>query len=433
MSPRDDYPRIQSNYTERPSPARARSFLGTYPPPGPTTYPAPLPASQNKSRSAIRDDGELQSDLGTLTEENLAMASQNPVLPSTSAAGDPRDTRRQQAQPGQGVLPPTAQVRVEQLQPAADGQIQPPAPTEQEVPPDQPAQQTQQQGQDQAVVPNPQAVAQPRDDSQPAKLDSPRRLGKLSRCGTAKVPVVSTTTVRGMVVDHVAIDGRLEQVMKEHTDSAYAALGNSFRRYLQRSGIDEGETLHGCRAGCAIALHMAGASQQEVMEHLGWFTKQTAAHYMKVGRVTKPGAAGIKLKTLQSSGCDAYLMACNHSNRKDLQDGTTAVLSFMKKLGKLDALVGWKAALLMAATNVSEMDRTSSDLRPAVPSPIMKRRRANSVPAAGAERLSSYTNYGPFPATRQARTRILLVPSLLRTRCVDQDGRQDLYNYDFSY
>ncbi|CAH1242798.1 Hypp6977 [Branchiostoma lanceolatum] len=101
------------------------------------------------------------------------MASQKPVLPSTSAAGDQRDPRRQQAQPGQGGLPPAAQVRVEQLQPAADGQVQPPAPVEQEVPPDQPVQQIQQQ--DQVVVPNPvvvpnaQAVAQPRDEAQPGQ------------------------------------------------------------------------------------------------------------------------------------------------------------------------------------------------------------------------------------------------------------------------
>ncbi|KAI8480228.1 hypothetical protein Bbelb_420270 [Branchiostoma belcheri] len=76
-----------------------------------------------------------------------------------------------------------------------------------------------------------------------------------------------------------------------------ATINNSFRRHLQKLGIDQGETLHGCRAGCAIALHMAGASEQEVMDHVGWYTKRTAAHYMKLGRVMKPGGAASRLAT----------------------------------------------------------------------------------------------------------------------------------------
>ncbi|KAI8518933.1 hypothetical protein Bbelb_021900 [Branchiostoma belcheri] len=34
-----------------------------------------------------------------------------------------------------------------------------------------------------------------------------------------------------------------------------AIINTSFRRYLRKLGIDEGETLHGCRAGCAISLN----------------------------------------------------------------------------------------------------------------------------------------------------------------------------------
>ncbi|KAI8494119.1 hypothetical protein Bbelb_284660 [Branchiostoma belcheri] len=82
-------------------------------------------------------------------------------------------------------------------------------------------------------------------------------------------------------------------VMQEQPSTA--TVSNSFRRYLQRLGIDQGETLHGCRAGCAIALHMAGASEQEVMDHVGWFTKQTAAHYMKMGTVMRPGGPASRL------------------------------------------------------------------------------------------------------------------------------------------
>ncbi|KAI8510818.1 hypothetical protein Bbelb_117340 [Branchiostoma belcheri] len=83
------------------------------------------------------------------------------------------------------------------------------------------------------------------------------------------------------------------EVLAEQPSSA--AVNNSFRRYLRKLDIDEGETLHGCRAGCAISLHMAGASEGEVMGHIGWFTKQTASHYMKIAKVTQPGGPATRL------------------------------------------------------------------------------------------------------------------------------------------
>ncbi|KAI8494109.1 hypothetical protein Bbelb_284560 [Branchiostoma belcheri] len=45
-----------------------------------------------------------------------------------------------------------------------------------------------------------------------------------------------------------------------------AATSNALRRYLQKLGIDERETLHCRRSGCDISLHMARASSREVMD-----------------------------------------------------------------------------------------------------------------------------------------------------------------------
>ncbi|KAI8494630.1 hypothetical protein Bbelb_278560 [Branchiostoma belcheri] len=53
-----------------------------------------------------------------------------------------------------------------------------------------------------------------------------------------------------------------------------SALDDAFRRYLEKAGLYEGETLHGCRAGCAISLHMAGASDDSVMNHIGGIEQQ---------------------------------------------------------------------------------------------------------------------------------------------------------------
>ena len=40
--------------------------------------------------------------------------------------------------------------------------------------------------------------------------------------------------------------------------------------YLREMGSDDGETLHGFRAGCAITLALSGAELSEIMGHVGW-------------------------------------------------------------------------------------------------------------------------------------------------------------------
>ncbi|KAI8485266.1 hypothetical protein Bbelb_370130 [Branchiostoma belcheri] len=75
---------------------------------------------------------------------------------------------------------------------------------------------------------------------------------------------------------------RVSDLMRCRTDEV--ALDNAFRRYLEKAGLYEGETLHGCRAGCAISLHMAGASDDSVMNHIGWYNRKTASHYMRIAQ-----------------------------------------------------------------------------------------------------------------------------------------------------
>ena len=51
------------------------------------------------------------------------------------------------------------------------------------------------------------------------------------------------------------------------------------KKYLTDMGVDDGETLHGFRAGCAITLALSGAELSEIMEHVGWARRHTALHY----------------------------------------------------------------------------------------------------------------------------------------------------------
>ncbi|KAI8496323.1 hypothetical protein Bbelb_261640 [Branchiostoma belcheri] len=74
-----------------------------------------------------------------------------------------------------------------------------------------------------------------------------------------------------------------------------AATSNALRRYLQKLGIDERETLHCRRSGCDISLHMARASSREVMDCDGLVTRKTASHYMKIAQVLEPGGPASRL------------------------------------------------------------------------------------------------------------------------------------------
>jgi len=60
-------------------------------------------------------------------------------------------------------------------------------------------------------------------------------------------------------------------------------------------GVDEGETLHGFRSGCAITLALTGAELSEIMEHVGWSRRHTALYYMQLARVLNPDGASGKL------------------------------------------------------------------------------------------------------------------------------------------
>ena len=52
--------------------------------------------------------------------------------------------------------------------------------------------------------------------------------------------------------------------------------------YLRGMGSDNGETLHGFRAGCAITLALSGAEFSEIMDHVGWTRRHTALHYLTI-------------------------------------------------------------------------------------------------------------------------------------------------------
>ena len=70
------------------------------------------------------------------------------------------------------------------------------------------------------------------------------------------------------------------------------------KRYLKEMGSDDGETLHGFRAGCAITLALSGAELSEIMDHVGWTRRHTALHYLQLAKVLNPAGASARLSTV---------------------------------------------------------------------------------------------------------------------------------------
>ena len=72
---------------------------------------------------------------------------------------------------------------------------------------------------------------------------------------------------------------------------AHPAAESRLKSYLAQANLDEGETLHSFRSGCAITLAMSGVGLADVMGHIGWRSDKTALYYLKLSEVLRVGSA----------------------------------------------------------------------------------------------------------------------------------------------
>ena len=68
--------------------------------------------------------------------------------------------------------------------------------------------------------------------------------------------------------------------------------------YLKELGSDDGETLHGFRAGCAITLALSGAELSEIIDHVGWTRRHTDLHYLQLAKVLNQSGASARLSAV---------------------------------------------------------------------------------------------------------------------------------------
>ena len=71
---------------------------------------------------------------------------------------------------------------------------------------------------------------------------------------------------------------------------SYSAIYERLKTYLSILGIDDDETPHSMRAGCAVTFALTGSVETKgVMDHIGWFSKRSADYYSRSSKLIDSG------------------------------------------------------------------------------------------------------------------------------------------------
>ena len=64
--------------------------------------------------------------------------------------------------------------------------------------------------------------------------------------------------------------------------------------------------IHGFLSGAAVPLALEGASLHEVNDHVGWNSRKTALHYIKLKQVVNPAGAAARLADMPLGTGESY-------------------------------------------------------------------------------------------------------------------------------
>ena len=87
--------------------------------------------------------------------------------------------------------------------------------------------------------------------------------------------------------------------------------------YLGQAKIDEGETLHSFRSGCALTLAFTGSPLADIMCHVGWKSSATASYYMKLADVLRAGAPADTLSSVSLPGVESSKIYKDYNHLKN--------------------------------------------------------------------------------------------------------------------
>lgn len=69
------------------------------------------------------------------------------------------------------------------------------------------------------------------------------------------------------------------------TPISYSSIYERLKYYLRTLGLDDGETPHSLRAGCAVTLALSDAASRQLMSHVGWSDSKTADYYSRATKI----------------------------------------------------------------------------------------------------------------------------------------------------
>ena len=80
------------------------------------------------------------------------------------------------------------------------------------------------------------------------------------------------------------------------------AMNGRLGTYPREAAMDEGETAHSFRPGCAITLALSGSVLADVMTHVGWERSDTASYYMQLEKVLHHDSTSALLGNTKGEG-----------------------------------------------------------------------------------------------------------------------------------
>jgi len=89
------------------------------------------------------------------------------------------------------------------------------------------------------------------------------------------------------------------------------------KHYLREGEIGRAVSLHSFRSGCAITLALSGTELQDIMGHVSWHNRSTAACYMQLSKVMSAGSPSSVLtgQTVNIEDPGIFYDQCNNLRR----------------------------------------------------------------------------------------------------------------------
>ena len=87
--------------------------------------------------------------------------------------------------------------------------------------------------------------------------------------------------------------------------------------YLREGEFGDTVSLHSFRSGCAITLALSGSELQDIMGHIGWHNRSTAAYYMQLSKVMSASSPSSVLtgQTVNIEDPGIFYDQCNNLKR----------------------------------------------------------------------------------------------------------------------